>query len=73
MKFTRLLQYVTPHRSTLLMILVLLLANSLAALAQPWIAGKLTSAALATDNGVDFVAIQKILPVSYTHLRAHET
>ena len=41
------LQYITPHLTTLLLVLVLLTADSLAALAQPWIAGKLASAALA--------------------------
>ena len=51
MKFTRLLQTITPHRSTLLLIVVILLADSLAALAQPWIAGKLTAAVLSqSDN-----------------------
>ena len=60
MKFTRLLQYITPHRNTLLLVLLLLVADSMAALAQPWIAGNLTNAALVGD-GIDFVAIQKIL------------
>ncbi len=60
MKFTRLLQTITPHRNTLLMVLLLLVADSLAALAQPWIAGKLTTAALAGD-AIDFIVIQKIL------------
>jgi ATP-binding cassette subfamily B protein len=60
MKFTHLLQYTTPHRNTLMLVLLLLVASSLAALAQPWIAGKLTTAALVGD-AIDFVAIQKIL------------
>ena len=59
MKFTRLLQYVTPHRSTLLLVLILLIADSLAALAQPWIAGKLTSATLA--GGKNLAAITQVL------------
>lgn len=61
MKFTRLLHYVTPHRGTLVLVLVMLLADSLAALAQPWIAGRLTDATLGGGGGNDFVAIQKIL------------
>ena len=61
MKFARLLQYITPHLTTLLLVLVLLTADSLAALAQPWIAGKLASAALDGGGGNDFIAIQKIL------------
>lgn len=60
MKFTRLLQYITPHRSTLLLVLILLLADSLAALAQPWIAGKLAQAALG-GGGSDFSAIQHVM------------
>lgn len=61
MKFTRLLHYITPHRGTLMLVLVLLLADSLAALAQPWIAGMLTTAALGGGGGNDFVAIQEVL------------
>lgn len=61
MKFTRLLHYVTPHSGTLMLVLLLLLADSLAALAQPWIAGMLTTAALGGGGGNDFVAIQQVL------------
>jgi ABC-type multidrug transport system fused ATPase/permease subunit len=61
MKFARLLQYISPHLATLLLVLVLLTVDSLVALAQPWIAGKLASAALGGGGGNDFVAIQKIL------------
>jgi ATP-binding cassette subfamily B protein len=61
MKFARLLQYITPHLTTLVLVLVLLTADSLAALAQPWIAGKLASAALDGGGGSDFIAIQKVL------------
>lgn len=60
-KFTRLLQYITPHRATLLLVLLLLLADSIAALTQPWIAGKLASAALDGGGGNDYVTIQKVL------------
>ena len=61
MKFTRLLQYITPHRVTLLLVLVLLVGDSLAALTQPWIAGKLATAALDGGGGNDFVRIQQVL------------
>ena len=61
MKFIRLLQYITPHLTTLVLILVLLTVNSLAALAQPWIAGKLASAALGGGGGNDFIELQRIL------------
>jgi len=61
MKFARLLQYISPHLATLLLVLVLLTVDSFVALAQPWIAGKLASAALGGGGGNDFVAIQKIL------------
>ena len=42
MKFSSLLQYLTPHRRILLAILSLLLISSLVSLANPWIAGQLT-------------------------------
>lgn len=61
MKFTRLVQYITPHRSTLLLVLLLLVADSLAALAQPWIAGRLASAALGGGGGNDFAAIRDVI------------
>ena len=60
MKFTRLLQYVTPHRTTLFLVVVILLADSLAALALPWIAGKLTATVL-DEGGVNFGTIQLVL------------
>jgi ABC-type multidrug transport system fused ATPase/permease subunit len=61
MKFGRLLQYITPHRNTLLLVLLLLIADSLAALAQPWIAGKLTSAVLDGQDAYDIERITNIL------------
>lgn len=60
MKFTKLLQTITPHRSTLILVVVILLADSVAALAQPWIAGKLTTALL-DQEGLNFEVIQLIL------------
>ena len=60
MKFTRLLQYITPHRGTLLLVLLVLLADSLAALAQPWIAGRLTGAVL-DDGRNNITAIQQVM------------
>jgi len=60
MKFTGLLPHITPHRATLLQIVALLIANSLATLAQPWIAGRLTAAVL-DDNGLQADVIQMIL------------
>lgn len=50
MKFTTLLPYITPHRKILFVVIGLLLMSSAAALAQPWLAGKLTQALLATDR-----------------------
>lgn len=61
MKFSRLIQYITPHRSTLLLVSVLLIVDALAALAQPWIAGRLTAETLIEDGSRDFVTIQQIL------------
>ena len=60
MKYSSLILVVTPHRRTLLAILVLLLAGSLASLANPWIAGRLTQSIL---NGpqADLPTFQLIL------------
>ena len=46
MKYSALLYIVTPHRRTLLGILALLLTDSAAALASPWLAGMLTKSIL---------------------------
>jgi ABC-type multidrug transport system fused ATPase/permease subunit len=51
LKYSALLSIVTPHRRTLLAILALLLADSAAALANPWIAGLLTRSILEGDTG----------------------
>jgi len=61
MRFARLLQYITPHSTTLVLVFALLTLDSLAALTQPWIAGKLTSAALGGGGGNDLLAIQRVL------------
>jgi hypothetical protein len=50
LKYSKLLHIVTPHRNTLLIILALFLANSAAALANPWIAGLLTRSILQEDQ-----------------------
>jgi len=42
MKFAVLLQYLTPHRRVLLLVLSLLFIGSLVSLVNPWIAGQLT-------------------------------
>jgi len=46
MKFSTLLEFVTPHRRILLLILLLLLVESMFSLANPWLAGQLTAAVL---------------------------
>ncbi len=50
MKFSMLLQYITPHRKVLLGVVALLLAGSAVTLAQPWLAGQLTSVILAEER-----------------------
>jgi ABC-type multidrug transport system fused ATPase/permease subunit len=53
MKFTALLQHVTPHRTTLLFIALLLLLGSAVSLANPWLAGLLTKSILqGGDSGL---------------------
>ncbi len=56
MKFSALLQYVTPHRNTLLAIMLLLLVSTAFSLTNPWIAGQLTGLAL-HEPGVLFPSI----------------
>ncbi|MEH6587321.1 MAG: ABC transporter ATP-binding protein [Halioglobus sp.] len=46
MTFSSLLSYLTPHRRVLLAVILLMLAGSAASLAQPWLAGQLTSTLL---------------------------
>ena len=46
MKFSTLLLHITPRRGTLALIVALLLASSAVALANPWIAGRLTQSIL---------------------------
>jgi ABC-type multidrug transport system fused ATPase/permease subunit len=46
MRFGLLLQYITPHRRVLLVVLGLLLAGSAVSLANPWLAGLLTASVL---------------------------
>ncbi len=60
LKYSSLLHIVTPHRGTLVLILALLLADSAAALANPWIAGLLTKSILA-EGGVALPDFQLIL------------
>jgi ABC-type multidrug transport system fused ATPase/permease subunit len=45
-KFSGLLQYITPHRNTLIAIVAVMLLASAFSLASPWIAGQLTGIAL---------------------------
>jgi ABC-type multidrug transport system fused ATPase/permease subunit len=47
LRYTQLLRFITPHRSTLLWIVLLLLAGTTASLANPLFAGKLTETLLA--------------------------
>jgi len=50
MKFSMLLQYITPHRRVLLGVVALLLAGSVVMLAQPWLAGQLTAVILSEER-----------------------
>ena len=52
MKFSTLLQHVTPHRNTLVQIVLLLLAGSIVSLANPWIAGQLTRSILLPEESL---------------------
>lgn len=60
-KFSALLQSVTPHRNTLLLILLLLVAGSGLALLNPWIAGKLTEVLLADGSPPELPSLNIIL------------
>lgn len=61
MKFSILLQYITPHRRVLLAVVGLLLAGSVLSLAQPWLAGELTGILLNTGEGVTWSAKNVLL------------
>jgi len=50
MKFSMLLQYITPHHRVLLGVVALLLAGSVVMLAQPWLAGQLTAVILSEER-----------------------
>lgn len=50
MKFSDLLPYITPHRRVLAAVMLLLLVSSMAALAQPWLAGQLTQGLLSPET-----------------------
>ena len=51
-KFSALLQYITPHRNTLFTIVAVMLLESGFSLASPWIAGQLTGMALGEPSSV---------------------
>ncbi|MEH6552208.1 MAG: ABC transporter ATP-binding protein [Pseudomonadales bacterium] len=50
MNFYQLLQFITPHRNTLVLVLVLLLTGSVISLSTPWVAGLLTGHILGETN-----------------------
>jgi ABC-type multidrug transport system fused ATPase/permease subunit len=60
LRYTQLLKYITPHRRTLLLIVVLLLAGTAANLANPLFAGKLTEVLLA-EPGKGGLSVRFIL------------
>ncbi|MEH6518278.1 MAG: ABC transporter ATP-binding protein [Halioglobus sp.] len=61
MRFNDLLQYITPHRRVLLIVLGLLLAGSLLSLANPWMAGLLTASVM--SEGEQPGDIQRLLAI----------
>ena len=50
MRYTSLLRVITPPTGTLAVIVLLMLIDSAAALAQPWLAGQVTGTLLGTDT-----------------------
>ena len=54
MRYSQLLNFITPQRRTLLLVVILLLAVALANLANPLFAGKLTEALLGDPGSTDF-------------------
>jgi ATP-binding cassette subfamily B protein len=60
LKYTTLLSYTTPHHKSLALIVCLLLASSVVALANPWMAGQLTQSILAGPS-VSSTGFQVIL------------
>jgi len=60
LKYSTLLQYITPNKKTLVLIVLILLVNSAVSLANPWIAGKLTQSVI-KGAGSGLPSIQLIL------------
>ncbi len=58
-RFGPLLSYITPHRRVLLEVLCLLLAGSLLALANPWMAGLLTASVM--GDGAGWMSVRMLL------------
>jgi ATP-binding cassette, subfamily B, bacterial len=58
-QFSLLLQYITPHRRVLFIVLGLLLAGSLLSLANPWMAGLLTASVM--DEGEQAIDVRLLL------------
>ena len=54
LRYSQLLKYITPHRRTLLLVVLLLLAGTAANLANPLFAGKLTEVLLAEPGAAAF-------------------
>ena len=60
MRYSQLLRFITPHRNTLALVVLLLLAGTAASLANPLLAGKLTETLLA-EPGQDALPVRIIL------------
>ncbi len=71
MNFPELLRFITPHRSVLFSILVLLLVGSLVSLLNPWIAGQFTG--LLLDSGEVYFSNIKLILVAWVFLIAFKS
>ena len=60
-RFAELIRYVTPYRQTLLLIMLLMLGASAAALLSPWIAGRFTTLLLSDSTPPNFSLNQLML------------
>jgi ABC-type multidrug transport system fused ATPase/permease subunit len=60
LRYSQLLRFITPHRNTLALVVLLLLAGTAASLANPLLAGKLTETLLA-EPGQDALPVRIIL------------
>jgi len=62
-RFSTLVRYVTPYKGVLFLALLLMLGESAASLATPWLAGKFVGGLLENKDPLEFIPLQSLLIV----------